>query len=389
MPLSFARSILAGGLAEPTYELTRSATSINEGQSVTFTLNTTNIPDSTNIPYSISGVSSADINGASLSGNFNINNNTGSLTFYATNDATTEGFETLTLNLTNGSASTSCGINDTSRNPTYSVSRSSSTVSEGDSLTFYLNTTNVSNGTNVPYTLSGTNITSADINGAPLTGSLTVNNNSASLTVTISEDYNTEGTETIYITVNGATIGSSILDTSKADHFIVHGVRVGTDTQGIGSFYGSWNTDIFPNGNNLQYALDPHIRNTAHSQASADNLFEALSWARGNSFYKANPPLGYRSLAFYMGNTMVASFDHNIDENGYQIDQHIHLNQSPPAGLSTTYSYETVRYRHHTSYNVQNIFGSWSWTYDRIQFFSGAVGSGYRGIWYNTDGTLP
>ena len=100
----------------PTYSLSRSAVSVNEGQSFTITLTTTNLPDGTSVPYIITGVSSADINGASLVGNFTVNSNTASLVVNTTADSTTEGNETFTITL-NGitpTVSTSVTIVDTS-----------------------------------------------------------------------------------------------------------------------------------------------------------------------------------------------------------------------------------------------------------------------------------
>ena len=97
----------------PTYSLTRSAASVNEGQSVTFTLNTTNVTNGTSIPYSISGVTSNDISNAPLNSFFTINNNTASKTLTLTNDETEEGNETLIITTING-ISKSVLINDTS-----------------------------------------------------------------------------------------------------------------------------------------------------------------------------------------------------------------------------------------------------------------------------------
>ena len=75
---------------DPTYSLTSSATTINEGQSFTITLDTTNVPDGTNVPYTITGVSSADIGGVSLTGSFTVLNNSASLTINVTADQLTD-----------------------------------------------------------------------------------------------------------------------------------------------------------------------------------------------------------------------------------------------------------------------------------------------------------
>ena len=74
----------------PTYALTSSASTIDEGQSFSITLDTTNVADGTNVPYTITGVSSADIGGVSLTGLFTILNNSASITFNVTADNITD-----------------------------------------------------------------------------------------------------------------------------------------------------------------------------------------------------------------------------------------------------------------------------------------------------------
>lgn len=92
--------ISGGGVTPvPTYALSRSSASVNEGSSVTITLTTTNVDDGTLVPYTITGVNSADIDGASLTGNFTVNSNTAQVVIATTADETTEGDEILTLTL--------------------------------------------------------------------------------------------------------------------------------------------------------------------------------------------------------------------------------------------------------------------------------------------------
>lgn len=82
-----------------TFTLTSNYDYISEGSTFTIILNTTNVDDSSLIPYTISGVSSADISGASLTGNFSISNNVAYLTLTMAADSSTEGTEYLTLSL--------------------------------------------------------------------------------------------------------------------------------------------------------------------------------------------------------------------------------------------------------------------------------------------------
>jgi uncharacterized protein YxjI len=205
------------------YSLMKSTPSVTEGGSVTITLNTINIPNFINVPYTVTGVSSDDINGASLKGNFYINNNTASVTFNIKGDAFTENTEILTLSLDNGKASVSVNILD--NNPTYSLSTNASVqtinnlnyyvVNENQSVTITLNTRNVANSTNVPYNIIG--VSSDDINGASLTGNFYINNNTASVTFNIKGDAFTENTEilTLEIPTKAINILIFINDTSK------------------------------------------------------------------------------------------------------------------------------------------------------------------------------
>jgi hypothetical protein len=104
------------------YSVSASPTSINEGQSTTFTVTTSNVANGTTVGYTLSGITSGDITG-NLTGTITINNNTGSVQVTFSNDATTEGSETATLtlastdsnNASTGSPSASVTIADTSQ----------------------------------------------------------------------------------------------------------------------------------------------------------------------------------------------------------------------------------------------------------------------------------
>jgi hypothetical protein len=92
----------------PTYSLLRSVSSVNEPGNFTITFSTN---QSGSFAYTISGVNSADIAGASLTGTVSNGN---VLTYSVTADNATENAETFTIALDNGLASASVVINDTS-----------------------------------------------------------------------------------------------------------------------------------------------------------------------------------------------------------------------------------------------------------------------------------
>jgi hypothetical protein len=99
----------------PSYSLSRSSASASEGSSASFTLTTTNVSNGTTIPYTITGVSTSDIN-VPLQGSFVVGVST-TLTITFASDLLTEGTETLTLSLNNGQSSIGVSINDTSLSP--------------------------------------------------------------------------------------------------------------------------------------------------------------------------------------------------------------------------------------------------------------------------------
>lgn len=99
-----------------TYALSAGVTSVDEGTNASIVLNTTGLLNGTVIPYTITGVSSADIGGGSLTGNLTIAGNTASANIPITADLTEEGPETLvfTLDAPLNAYTVSITINDTS-----------------------------------------------------------------------------------------------------------------------------------------------------------------------------------------------------------------------------------------------------------------------------------
>jgi hypothetical protein len=204
----------------PSYSLSSSSSTVDEGDSFTITLVTENVEDGTTLDYTITGVSSEDIDGASLTGTFTVTSGTATLSVSTTADVSTEGEETFNLALDNGGDTVDVLFTDTSIEPTYTLSRSATAVNEGGSFTITLSTTGVENGVTVPYTITG--VSSADISGRSLTGSFTVNSGTASSgTITVAADATTEGTETFLLSLNNGedSISVTFNDTSLTPSF--------------------------------------------------------------------------------------------------------------------------------------------------------------------------
>ena len=101
----------------PTYKLTVTTTSVNEGANAVFDLSTTQVTAGTTLTYSISGVTSADLTSGFLTGTVFVGSDGKATINIATKaDNLTEGDETLTVTLSGTSASTI--LKDTSLNQT-------------------------------------------------------------------------------------------------------------------------------------------------------------------------------------------------------------------------------------------------------------------------------
>ena len=204
-----------------------STTSVNEGQSVEFTVNTTNVPNGSTLFFSSGGTAvAADFDDNSLTGSFNVvgtGSSTGIATFTRTlvaeGGTATEGSENFNLVIRNGSTSgvaltttPSITINDVV--PSYNVAPSVSTVAEGDSVTFTINTTNVGDGTTLYWREEGS-ASSSDWIGSG-SGNFLINNNVGIVTITTELDWRNESNENIILSIRTGSTSGTITTTSSA-----------------------------------------------------------------------------------------------------------------------------------------------------------------------------
>ena len=202
-----------------TYSVVANKTSIAEGETVTYTIITTNVDDGTILSYTLSGsdITSEDIEGGQLTGTFIIDNNTALVNVTAAEDGNVETTETLEFTIDGTDASVSVSI-DTSLEPPVTptpttpgdpgddpsdpdpsdpgddpsdpdpgdpttprqnhiinLSVDKTVVKEGEFVKYTIKTQNIAPGTLFGYTLFGFNITTEDILGGQLTGQFTIN----------------------------------------------------------------------------------------------------------------------------------------------------------------------------------------------------------------------
>ena len=203
-----------------TYSITSNTPSQDEGLPVIFTITTTGVVDGTLVYWINTGTTGAnDFPNEVNDGSVAISGGTATITRSATADFTTEGPETIIIQLRSNSVngpllatSNSVAVVDVSTTPlvpTYDVTPSVYSVNEGSNLIFYITTSNVSNGTVLYWTID----TSAG-DFAVTSGSVTVTSNAAQFTVTPSADSTTEGPESFSVSLRTVSTSGQVVATS-------------------------------------------------------------------------------------------------------------------------------------------------------------------------------
>ena len=215
-------TVVVSDTSVPTYSISPSTTSVNEGSSVTFTVTTAGVPNGTILYWTTTGTTnSADFSSAT-SGSVTITGGTGTITRTLVNDLTTEGSESFAIELRTGSTSGTIRatsdtvvVSDTSV-PTYSISPSATSVNEGSSVTFTVTTAGVSNGTVLYWTTSqitGT-IATSDFSDSALSGTVTITSGTGTISRTLANDLTTEGSESFAIELRTGSTSGTIQATS-------------------------------------------------------------------------------------------------------------------------------------------------------------------------------
>ena len=240
----------------PTYTLSRSTSSVNEGGSFNITLITTNVNAGTVVPFTITGVQSADIGGANLTGNF-IVGTTETFTYPVSADLSSEGTETFTMTLDGKTTSAAVTINDTSQTPaiTYQLTSSVTSADEGDTFRVTLATTNVSAGTQLNYTVTG--VDASDLTAGDLTGTFVIGTTEF-FDFTLASDVTTEGQETFNLALdNGeAQVQVTVNDTSQAAAVESYALtRSASTVNEGGTFTITLTTTNVANGTSIPYTI--------------------------------------------------------------------------------------------------------------------------------------
>ena len=216
-----------------TYGLSSNVTDIDEGQSVTVSLQVRGLAAGTIVPYKITGITADDLTNGGLVGNFILDNNGFATAVIQTvADRKTEGKEVIKLTLTNAPTNyITIGLNDTSLSPVYNVWFSSdaagnskvTSINEGADVYIQLGGNDLVEGERLYIVQDGSTTSAADFDIA-LPAYLDIVGGKASAKFRFKADVTTEGTETLLVSICSTNNIStalvkttlSVLDTSKA-----------------------------------------------------------------------------------------------------------------------------------------------------------------------------
>lgn len=226
--MAYRRDDSGTGIA---FNLTANRNTINEGETVIFTLSAPGLSAGTRIPYIISGVQSSDVVGGSLTGWFLLNaSGVGSVEVTMTEDEQTDGDANLVMRLQQSPDIYAVVlVKDTSQKVTYNAfftsdengTRVIQTADEGQTAFLQIRTTGLVADTVAWLLYNDSTINDDDIETKP--GTVTIKNNRATVPYTFKNDFTTEGNETMVVNVcRTMNIASKVLraiiqvnDTSK------------------------------------------------------------------------------------------------------------------------------------------------------------------------------
>jgi hypothetical protein len=237
----------------PSYSVSANTATVDENNTVVFTVTTTNVPDGTTLYWTNSGNTAAvDFSDSANSGTVTINGNTGTITRTLVKDYTTEGLESIVFELRTTSVSGSIvytanlvDVIDTSQTPTYSVTANTATLNEGGTVTFTVTTTNVDNGTTLYWTNSGSTVAS-DFTDSANSGTVSISGGTGTITRTLVNDVTTEGIENIVLDIRTGSSSGTIVATNTVTVL---------DTSGAPTYSVTSNTATVSEGNTVVFTI--------------------------------------------------------------------------------------------------------------------------------------
>jgi hypothetical protein len=195
--------------------ISSTSATFTEGARIDMTLTTTNVPNNTPIAWRVMGdrsVTTADFIVGAMSGVVNVTNNIGTVSFTTASDFIDEGNETFKVSFYSPGTTLAQAMTSTTpwvETPLITITDlvqtakvqalTKTSIQEGESLIFGVNTTNVPDGTPLVWRMVGS-VSASDfanrfINGASMDGTVSIVRNAGSFTVATVNDMRDESPE--------------------------------------------------------------------------------------------------------------------------------------------------------------------------------------------------
>jgi FtsP/CotA-like multicopper oxidase with cupredoxin domain len=199
------------GALPPSYSIATASTAVHEGAQLTTLVTTTGVVAGTQVYWTFSGtdITDQDFSSGTMVGSATIGiDGKFQLSHIVALDHKTEGNETLKIKLFGDPAlekllaSTTVSLVDTSiaAGPeSYTLTSSTLAASEGDRLSFEVNSSNVPDDTILFYQIRGRNVDATDLGVGSLFGQVLIKAGQGSFALTLSKDFKTEGNEELLV----------------------------------------------------------------------------------------------------------------------------------------------------------------------------------------------
>jgi hypothetical protein len=228
--------------------------------------------------------------------------------------------------------------------PTYTFGTITNPITEGNTFTFNLNTTNILNGSTLYWSINHISTTISDFTAT--SGSFTINSNTGSFNITTIADTTTEGTETFTVSIRTVSTSGTIVNTSNT--ITINDTSVGVQSYTFGTIpnsidegsSGTFNLNTINVQNNtiLNWSVN-HITTTGADFAATSGSF-TINSNTGSFNIAAIPdsltegPQTFTVSIKKIDNTMVAT-SNSVTINDTSINPPIP--QSPPATINFAY----------------------------------------------------
>ena len=212
----------------PIYSIS-SSSSVNEGSSLTISVSAKNVPNGTQLSWSTEGgnIGAADFTDGLLKGTAIVQNQSAKIIRTLVADATTEGTESIPFKLFDNTgklvATRNITVSDTSKTPlpTYSIVPNITSGNESSTIIYTITTTRIDNGTVLYWRNIGTT-TAADFEDGLMAGTVTINNNAATITRQLKADRIRDGTSGRF--TRSETVGLRLMTGSTTGPVVTGGI---------------------------------------------------------------------------------------------------------------------------------------------------------------------